>query len=80
MHIRTINKCKVIKRFSLCKKLYDINEILYIQEKDTEHKILKKYSVKPKNILRTYPRNCTVLYYRVSLFPMSAYHPNQNRS
>ncbi len=34
MRIRTINKYKVIKRFSLCKKMYDISETLYIQEQN----------------------------------------------
>jgi len=34
MHIRTINKYKVVKRFSLCRKMYDISETIYIQEQD----------------------------------------------
>ncbi|MFT0713689.1 hypothetical protein [Flagellimonas lutimaris] len=37
MHIRSINKYKVIKRFSLCKKMYDISETIYIQEQDLTH-------------------------------------------
>ena len=37
MRIRTINKYKVIKRFSLCKKMYDTSETIYIQEQDLEH-------------------------------------------
>ncbi|MEC7770931.1 MAG: hypothetical protein VX798_07095 [Bacteroidota bacterium] len=37
MHIRTIHKYKVIKRFSFCKKMYDICETIYIQEKDFTH-------------------------------------------
>ncbi len=37
MHIRTINKYEVIKRFSFCKKMYDIGETIYIQEKDLTH-------------------------------------------
>ena len=37
MHIRTINKYKVVKRFSICKKMYDISETIYIQEQDFEH-------------------------------------------
>lgn len=36
MDIRTIYKYRVIKRFSLCKKMYDIGERIYIQEQDLE--------------------------------------------
>nr|WP_297786853.1 hypothetical protein [uncultured Allomuricauda sp.] len=37
MLIRTINKYQVIKRFSFCKKMYDIAETIYIQEQDLTH-------------------------------------------
>lgn len=37
MHIRTIYKYQVIKRFSFCKKMYDIAETIYIQEQDRTH-------------------------------------------
>ncbi|BDW92661.1 hypothetical protein AB9K32_12385 [Allomuricauda sp. XS_ASV26] len=51
MHIRNINRYKVIKRFSISKTLLDINEILYIQEKDTEHENPQKIFSETKEYL-----------------------------
>ncbi|WP_036381817.1 hypothetical protein [Muricauda sp. MAR_2010_75] len=37
MPIRSINKYKVIKRFSLGKRMYDIEDVIYIQEHDPKN-------------------------------------------
>ncbi|MFD2100539.1 hypothetical protein [Flagellimonas iocasae] len=38
MSIRSIHKYIVIKRFSLGKRMYDIEDIIYIQEHDPKNK------------------------------------------
>ena len=37
MPIRSINKYIVVKRFSLGKRMYDIQDVLYIQEHDPKN-------------------------------------------
>ncbi|MDF0717653.1 hypothetical protein PY092_15930 [Muricauda sp. 334s03] len=51
MHIRTIHKYKVIKRFSFCKKMYDIAETIYIQEQDLTHEDPQKVFGREKEYL-----------------------------
>ncbi|MBO0324374.1 hypothetical protein J0X14_18850 [Muricauda sp. CAU 1633] len=42
MPIRSINKYTVVKRFSLGKQMYDIEDIIYIQEYDTKNQDAQK--------------------------------------
>ena len=51
MLIRNINKFKVVKRFSLCKKMYDLSETIYIQELDPIHEETQKVFGEDKEYL-----------------------------
>ncbi|MBR9853155.1 MAG: hypothetical protein GYB37_01060 [Algicola sp.] len=79
MHIRTINKYKVIQRFSLCKKLYDINETLYIQERDSVHEDPQKVFSETKEYLTDISLEVYISLLKGFIVPDEHQPSNQNR-
>ncbi len=83
MHIRSFDKYTVIKRFSLRKKMYDIMETIYIQEKDPIHEEPQKVFSEEKEYLtdislEVYESLCNGFIIKHESGPSNPYAPNKH--